>query len=501
MASKQQTIFWGSSFDRGLDILLYIWPDILDVYPDAVLHITYGWDLFDKAFHNNPERQVWKRNMVSLMNQKGIVYHGRVGKQELKSVRQQCGIWAYPTYFQEINCITALECQMDGVVPVVMELAALKETVQSGIKVRGDIRNPEIVKQYTKELINMMGDKKLWKKESKKAKSFAKDYVWPEIAGNWESEFQIAQKEPLVTIYTPTIREGFWNIMADNLSNQTYKNFEWIVVDDHKDNRANLMQEVCEMYGITNYTYTKGKKRKTKRTYSLANANNTAIKAAKGSLFVFLQDFVLMPHDGIEKLVDVYLKHPDCFIAPVDKYYKPSKKPNTKNSFDWFDGDVDVVGDYLRRNIRVKGEGIRYTDTVTDFEQNYGAVPTAILRDLGGYYEFFDEALGFDDTEIIFRAFKKGYRMIIDDGNIATCLDHWGVVGNNEGGINRTRRMNNPRFVWMTEKIKRGELPIVRTQEIDDQIDLQYEIPEEVSDEEAENWMKDNLENIVKGWL
>jgi len=136
-------LFYGSSYDRGLDILLGMWPRIIEDYPDTELHVCYGWNLFDVAFANNPERMAWKDRMNELMKQKGITHHGRLGKKELKKVRENCTIWAYPTYFAEINCITALDCQSDGVVPVTMDDFALSETVGSGIKVKGDIYDKE----------------------------------------------------------------------------------------------------------------------------------------------------------------------------------------------------------------------------------------------------------------------------------------------------------------------------------------------------------------------
>lgn len=109
---KQHTLLYASSYDRGLDVLLFLWPDIKRKYTDATLHIAYGWDLFMAVAHNNPERMAWKDTMDALMEQEGIVHHGRVGKEELKSIRDMCGIWAYPTTFTEINCITALEAQI-----------------------------------------------------------------------------------------------------------------------------------------------------------------------------------------------------------------------------------------------------------------------------------------------------------------------------------------------------------------------------------------------------
>jgi glycosyltransferase involved in cell wall biosynthesis len=138
--------------------------------------------------------------MVTLLKQPGIVEHGRLGKKELAEVRKQCGIWAYPTDFQEINCITALDVQSDGLVPVTMSLAALQETVGSGIKLEGDIRKDEILKEYSKQLISLMGDEERWEKESKKAQKFAKGYDWKTISGEWEKILTKPNKKPFKRI-------------------------------------------------------------------------------------------------------------------------------------------------------------------------------------------------------------------------------------------------------------------------------------------------------------
>ena len=94
-------------------------------------------------------------------------------------------MWAYPTDFQEINCITALDAAHDGLVPVTMSLAALQETVGSGIKLSGDIKKEEIQKEYLKQLLSMMQDEEKWEKESKKGQKFAKDYGWETISKEW----------------------------------------------------------------------------------------------------------------------------------------------------------------------------------------------------------------------------------------------------------------------------------------------------------------------------
>lgn len=499
---KSHKLFWGSSYDRGLDVLLYFWGDLKKKVPDAELHICYGWDLYDIAAAGNPERIQWKAAVEGMMQQDGIHHHGRVGKKELQMFRQQCGIWAYPTYFQEINCITALECQNDGLVPVTMNLAALAETAKHGILIDGDIKDLAVVQNYFNELIALMDDKDRWKRMSHKCEKFARKFDWYTIAQRWIEEFE---KPPLyptkVTVYTPTVREGFWNVMAENLSKQTHKNFEWVIVDDYVENRQEIADKYAKKYGL-DIKYLRGKERKTKRTYSLCNANNTALQAAKGELFVFLQDFVLIQPTALEELVRESARHPGDFIAPVDVYYAPKKEPDLTNKEDWFNGDTDVTGKFMRANVRLQNKGLRRAETITDFEQNFGAVPTATLRVLGGYYEFFDEALGWDDTEIIYRAKKMGYNLWIDEWNIATCIDHHAALGKDEAGtsVNRTRRLNDPRFVWMQQQLTAGNLPYSRRQDIDDKIELLYTIPEDVPDADAVKWMRENLIDIVEGW-
>ena len=88
---RNKKLFWGSSYDRGLENLLFIWPDIKEKHPDSELHICYGWDLFLKTNSNNPERMAWYERMRVAMDQDGVVHHGRVGKEELKKIRETEG--------------------------------------------------------------------------------------------------------------------------------------------------------------------------------------------------------------------------------------------------------------------------------------------------------------------------------------------------------------------------------------------------------------------------
>lgn len=497
---RQHKLFWGSSYDRGLNVLLSMWPEIKEKYEDAELHIAYGWDLYDVATVGNAERIEWKKRMVSLMEQNGIIHHGRVGKSELQKIRKECGILPYTSDFTEIFCITAMEAQLDGCVPITPDIAALGEYTTGRVIIKGDIYNSETKKNYLASLLYLMGDEKEWKKLQKEGIEYAKKFTWDKIASKWVREFENKDTSIKISIITPTNRRGWWNIMADNLSKQSYKNFEWIIVDDYKDNRSKIALEYANKYNL-DIKYVRGKKRAVKRTYGLVNANNTGFENSTGDLIVLLQDFILISPTSIEELVAIHRKNPNCLIAPVDMYFEPKIKPDTESE-DWFNGELDVKGKFMRKNARIQNKEIRYSENPYEFEQNFGAIPRNVLEALGGWYEFFDEGLGFDNTDIAYRALTSGYGLIIDETNVATCIDHWKTLeGTVEHGLGRERRLNDPRFLFLMTMVDNKKLPLKRTQEIDDRIELLYEMPEDVPTKDAVKWVKANLDKIAAKWI
>ena len=185
-----------SSYDRGLENLLNVWGDVKKEVPEAELHIFYGWKLFAHFYRGNPERMAWMRKMEDLMKQPGITHHGRVGQPEMESWYKKCGIWAYPSHFYEINCISAIKSELWGAVPVVTDHAALKETVQFGKKIKGEIYenfalSPKLLEEYKKELISALKDEEWQKGEREKMMPWAREkYSWSQIAKDWNIEFK-----------------------------------------------------------------------------------------------------------------------------------------------------------------------------------------------------------------------------------------------------------------------------------------------------------------------
>lgn len=124
-----------SSYVRGLDNLLEIWPDVVKEVPDATLKICYGWESYDAVNRNNPERMAWKDKMIAKINSMDSVEElGRIGHKDIVNLTYGSGVWAYPTQFFEIYCITSVKAQAGGAWPVCTNFAALDEMVEYGYK-------------------------------------------------------------------------------------------------------------------------------------------------------------------------------------------------------------------------------------------------------------------------------------------------------------------------------------------------------------------------------
>lgn len=183
-------VIYTSSYDRGLEHLLRMWPDVKKSVPDAELHIFYGWQLFDRFYQNNPSSMSWKNKMLEMMKHEGITEHGRVEQNKLVEEYEKSGIWAYPTHFGEINCISAIKAQAYGCEPVVVNYAALKETVQYGKKVDGDIYDEETQEAFKNTLISELNTPISDEKRLEMQKWATDTFSWNQVIKTWDKEFR-----------------------------------------------------------------------------------------------------------------------------------------------------------------------------------------------------------------------------------------------------------------------------------------------------------------------
>ena len=116
-----------SQYDRGLEpFLTYAWPTIRNVWPDAELHVYYGF--FGK-------KDALERIKL-LLNQPGVYEHGKVDLQTIAIEKFKSTFHVYLCSVPEIDCIAVRESILAGCIPILINDYVFKE--RYGIKVEGD---------------------------------------------------------------------------------------------------------------------------------------------------------------------------------------------------------------------------------------------------------------------------------------------------------------------------------------------------------------------------
>ena len=181
-------VVWASSPDRGLDKLMAVWSDVAAAVPGASLHCYYGFDMYDKM--GRPPG--FKHQVMSLVeqNKDTVTWHGRVGQEELWDAFATAGVWAYPTYFDEISCITAMRAQRAGAWPVVIPQAALAETVRWGTKVDHDINTPEGLQAFRDALIHELRNPVEDQVRADMQADTDETFTWTAVAKMWLDRFE-----------------------------------------------------------------------------------------------------------------------------------------------------------------------------------------------------------------------------------------------------------------------------------------------------------------------
>ena len=173
---------YGSNYARGLEQLLDIWPQVKERFPDASLDIYYGW-------HNSSalkkETETKMKKQIKEYHSLSVTEHGKVGHEKLNQAFAQASLWTYPCNFDETFCITASRAQASGALPVIINRAALAETVNGGFSCSKK-------QEYLDTLLAAMEYAEtmaLEEREQLRAFVFEK-YTWKKIAEQWDDLFQ-----------------------------------------------------------------------------------------------------------------------------------------------------------------------------------------------------------------------------------------------------------------------------------------------------------------------
>jgi glycosyltransferase involved in cell wall biosynthesis len=179
-------LIYASRYYRGLEqMLAFGWPLIKQAIPDAELSIYGGWSEPD----NHPQRADWKRKMMDLMNQPGVVHHGRVGQDELLQEKSRSAIHYYACTFEEIDCISVRESVAVGCIPVTSNIAVFTEKSYC-VKVVGDPLTQEGQVAIAYKVIELLKNPDQLERFRHQFREQVQVETWDNIARQWLDYYQ-----------------------------------------------------------------------------------------------------------------------------------------------------------------------------------------------------------------------------------------------------------------------------------------------------------------------
>ncbi len=174
-------LIYASRYYRGLESMLtYGWPIIKKEIPEAQLHVYYGWTRRDEY----PERATWKQQMTELMDQPGVVEHGKIGQKELIFEKATSAIHYYACTYEEIDCISVRESAMVGCVPVTTDYAALSEKKYC-LKVPGEAKDRETQEAIAYKIVELLRNTEQLESIRRQFQELAKAETWDNLAPQW----------------------------------------------------------------------------------------------------------------------------------------------------------------------------------------------------------------------------------------------------------------------------------------------------------------------------
>ena len=146
-----------SAPDRGLKYLLSYWNEINDRLPGSSLHVTGSFALWGVADEENYRFFADLYGLESSL--KSVYFYERLSKEQLAKLQASSMLMPYPTTFDEMYCISALECMSVGTPVVSTRRAAMTERVsdgRNGFLIDGHPKDPEYRESFISKVVSTM---------------------------------------------------------------------------------------------------------------------------------------------------------------------------------------------------------------------------------------------------------------------------------------------------------------------------------------------------------
>ncbi len=193
-----------SSPDRSMDVLPKIFKAVKKRIPKARCVWAYGWKNFDNTYSTDSKKMAWKAEVQKEMREAGVEDVGRLSQAEIGILYQQASLFAYPTEFAEIDCISVKKAQASGCYAVTTDFGALSESNRFGIAVHSEktkdnwnkpyqfhfgLEDQKLQDIFVEMIVSYMKGKPMLPINVQGKDVWLSQFQWSEIAIRWHKEF------------------------------------------------------------------------------------------------------------------------------------------------------------------------------------------------------------------------------------------------------------------------------------------------------------------------
>jgi glycosyltransferase involved in cell wall biosynthesis len=186
---KLGQLIYCSAPDRGLKYILKYWKDIKDNNPMASLHVTGSFALWGNS---DEENNRFFTDLYKLESElKDVYFYKRLSKKELVKLQTESQLMVYPTIFDEMYCISALECMAVKTPVISSSRAAMIERIKNdvdGYLIEGKPESSEYQKQFVSKVTDLLHSQEKLEKIAEKAQEKVLQFDFDNLAQEWEVE-------------------------------------------------------------------------------------------------------------------------------------------------------------------------------------------------------------------------------------------------------------------------------------------------------------------------
>jgi predicted O-linked N-acetylglucosamine transferase (SPINDLY family)/glycosyltransferase involved in cell wall biosynthesis len=190
-----------SSADRSLEAFIDCFEEIEKQVPNVKAQWAYGWGVWDSFYSSDAQKLQWKTKMQERMKELGIEELGRISHGEIAQLYHKANIFAYPSEFTEIDCISLSKAMAAGAIPVTTDFAAMGEKSQHGgvfihsnkstaywaqpDQFHFEIADPEQKAEFVREIVKLLLNPPS-ESEREPMREWARStFDWNKIADSW----------------------------------------------------------------------------------------------------------------------------------------------------------------------------------------------------------------------------------------------------------------------------------------------------------------------------